>query len=282
MNSRLNTSVGRGPCVSRPSPRRCGLAEVSLAALVPVLWSALSHAAAPEVQLRRSGFAFMSPQTQAMQSDDSLNPGLLWVKDGEAGWRRQEGLAKKSCEACHGQASASMRGVAARYPALDALDQRPVDLAARINLCRARHQQAAPLVAEGPALLGLTAYVAMQSRGLPIAPLGDPALAPHRARGQALFHQRMGQLDLSCASCHDALAGRLLGGSVIPPADAAPYPAYRLQWQSLGSLQRRIRNCLSGVRAEPFPYGASQLIELELYLAERARGLPMETPGVRP
>jgi sulfur-oxidizing protein SoxA len=50
----------------------------------------------------------------------------------------------------------------------------------------------------------------------------------------------------------------------------------------MGSLQRRLRNCMSGVRAQAFPYGAQEFVELELYLAERARGMAVETPGVRP
>lgn len=37
-----------------------------------------------------------------------------------------------------------------------------------------------------------------------------------------------------------------------------------------------------GMRAEPFPYGAPEFIELELYLMSRASGLRIETPGVRP
>jgi sulfur-oxidizing protein SoxA len=135
---------------------------------------------------------------------------------------------------------------------------------------------------EGHELLALTAYVAIQSRGLPVEPAADPELAPFRERGAALFRQRIGQLDLSCASCHDALTGRHLGGAVIPPADPVPYPVYRLEWQTLGSLQRRIRNCLNGVRAEPLSYGALEMIELELFLAVRARGLRLEAPGVRP
>jgi sulfur-oxidizing protein SoxA len=217
-----------------------------------------------------------------MQDDDSLNPGLLWVKEGDGLWRRPEGPGQKSCETCHAPAAISMRGVATRYPAWDQLEKRPVDLAQRINLCRTRHQLTTPLAAEGADLLALTSLVARQSRGLPIAPPGDADLAPHLARGRAQFFQRMGQLDLSCAACHDDLVGKRLGSSQIPPADAAPYPVYRLQWQTLGSLQRRIRNCMTGVRAEPFEYGVPQMVELELYLAARAKGLAMEAPGVRP
>ncbi|MES2053013.1 MAG: sulfur oxidation c-type cytochrome SoxA, partial [Pseudomonadota bacterium] len=42
----------------------------------------------PASDPRRSGFEFMGPSTQAMQKDDALNPGMLWVKDGEALWQK--------------------------------------------------------------------------------------------------------------------------------------------------------------------------------------------------
>ncbi len=175
-----------------------------------------------------------------------------------------------------------MRGVAARHPAWDRAAERPVNLAQRINLCRQRHQQAPPLAAESADLLGLEAFVARQSRGLPIAPDPDPRLAPFRERGRLLFEQRIGQLDLSCAQCHDANAGRRLGGSLIPQGHPTGYPIYRLEWQALGSLQRRLRNCMTGVRAEPYAYGAPELVALELYLATRAAGLTVDAPAVRP
>ena len=122
----------------------------------------------------------------------------------------------------------------------------------------------------------------MQSRGLPMQANDDPRVAPFRERGRSLFFQRIGQLDFSCAQCHDDNAGQRLAGSVIPQAHPTGYPVYRLEWQSLGSLQRRLRNCMTGVRAEPYAYGAMALTELELYLAARAAGLRIETPAVRP
>ena len=39
---------------------------------------------------------------------------------------------------------------------------------------------------------------------------------------------------------------------------------------------------MTGVRAEPFAYGTPELVELELYLAQRSRGMTLETPAVRP
>lgn len=256
------------------------------------LWAAIGLSAGPTAPFaedmpapqRRapSGFDFMSAQTQAMQRDDSLNPALLWVKEGEALWRQPAGNAGKACATCHDPAATRMRGVAARYPTMERTLQRPVDLTGRINLCRVNHQRAPAFGAESAELLSLAAYISIQSRGLPIAPPDDASLAPFRERGATLYRQRLGQLDLACASCHDALQGQRLGSSPIPPADPAPYPVYRLEWQTLGSLQRRIRNCMTGVRAEPFAYGAPELVELELFLAARARGVVMEAPGVRP
>jgi sulfur-oxidizing protein SoxA len=253
-----------------------------LPALLVFLMGAAGAQTPPQKDTRRSGFEGMGASTQAMQKDDALNPAMLWVKDGEALWKQAAGAGSKACASCHAAAPDSMRGVAARYPAFDAMLGRPLTLGQRINQCRQQHQQAAPLRPESPELLGLESYVALQSRGLPLAPPDDERLEPFRERGQKLFTQRMGQLNLSCAQCHDGLAGRRLAGSVIPEAHPTGYPVYRLEWQSLGSLQRRLRGCMSGVRAQPFAYGAQELVELELYLNTRAKGMAMEAPAVRP
>lgn len=258
--------------------RRARLA--GLAALALLLGCATPS---PAPDSRRSGFDFMGEQTRAMQRDDSANPAMLWVQDGQAAWNAPPAPpAGRACASCHGAAQSSMRGVAARYPAWDAVLARPVNLGTRINLCRERYQQLPPLAADHQQMLAIEAYVAHQSRGLPIAPDPDPRLQAYRERGALLFAQRMGQLDLSCAQCHDQLAGRKLGGSVIPQAHPTGYPLYRLEWQGLGSLQRRLRGCMAGVRAEPFAAGSTEFVELELHLASRAMGMPLETPAVRP
>ena len=231
---------------------------------------------------RKSGAQFMGASTQAMQRDDSQNPAMLWVVDGEAQWQASAGKGGKSCASCHGDAKASMRGVAARFPAFDSHRKLPINLAQRINQCREGKQKLPPWRPESRELLAMESYVALQSRGMPVAPPRDARLKQSTERGQRLFNQRIGQLNLSCAQCHDANWGKRLAGSTIPQGHASAYPIYRLEWQDMGSLQRRLRNCMSGVRAEVPPYGALELVELELYLAARARGMAMESPGVRP
>jgi sulfur-oxidizing protein SoxA len=255
----------------------------AVAAMAAVLGSALP-AFASDIPLadRKSSSEFMGRETRAMQDDDTANPGMLWVLDGESLWNSKSGAANKSCADCHGDARTSMKSVAARYPAFDAARGRPVDFEQRINICRADQQQATPLPFESKELLALTAYVARQSRGLPIAVADDERTRPFIAAGRAMFEQRQGQINMSCAQCHDDNWGKRLSGNLVPQAHPTGYPIYRLEWQTLGSLQRRLRNCLVGMRAEPYPLGAAEYVDLELYLMWRARGLAIETPGVRP
>src|SRR5262249_57796106 len=124
-----------------------------------------------------------------------------------------------------------------------------------INGCRTGHGEAEPWAGESGALLALPASVAYQSRGLPIVVQANAELQPFLDLGNELFHRRQGQLNLSCSQCHDDNWGKRLAGAVIPQAHPTAYPVYRLEWQSLGSLERRLRNCMIGVRAEPYEYG---------------------------
>jgi L-cysteine S-thiosulfotransferase len=266
-----------------PPATLCVLAcRAALAATI--MLAILGPAGAADIPLdqRRSGYTDLGSDSRAMQDDDATNPASLWVLDGEMLWNQRAGAANRSCADCHGDAASSMKGVAARYPAFSPASKGPIDLEQRINLCRTEHQRATPLPFESHDLLALTVYVGRQSRGLPIAQGSDQRLAPFIEAGRKLFTQRIGQIDMSCAQCHDDNWGKHVASSLIPQGHPTGYPIYRLEWQTLGSLQRRLRNCMIGMRAEPFDYGAIENVEMELYLMWRARGLRVETPAVRP
>lgn len=229
----------------------------------------------------KSGLEFASADTRAMQADDFANPGMLWVARGEKLWREPAGAAGKACADCHGDAKARMRGVAPRYPQLDAGTARLINLEGRIMQCRERRQQAAPLKYESEELLALTAYVGFQSRGMPVNVAIDWQTRRNFEAGREFYYRRVGQMNLACANCHQDNWGRKLGPETISQGHGNAYPIYRLEWQTMGSLHRRFRSCLSGVRAEMLPPGAPEFLDLELYLAWRGSGLAVETPGVR-
>jgi sulfur-oxidizing protein SoxA len=257
--------------------RVAALAAITIA----LAWSGLPALGEIPLEQRKSTYELMSPETKAMQDEDTANPASLWVLDGEAAWKRAAGDEKKACADCHEDAAASMKGVAAHYPVYDAARDAALNLETRINLCRTEHQRAAPLAAEGRELLALAAFLARQARGTPIAAAQGPLLQTIE-HGRQLFTRRQGQINLSCAQCHDDNWDQKLAGVTVPQGHPTAYPVYRLEWQTLGSLQRRLRNCLIGMRAEPYIYGSPEYIALEAYLMWRARGMPLEGPGVRP
>jgi L-cysteine S-thiosulfotransferase len=228
---------------------------------------------------RRSGYDDASPETRAMQDDDAANPAFLWVQQGESLWSQPEGTEGRSCASCHDDVTKSMRGVTARYPAFDPRRDRLVTIEQRINICRTDRMAAPVLRWDDERLLSLATLIGLQSRGLPVA--AEPR-EPFLSEGAALFRERMGQLNLSCAQCHEDRPGQKLSGAVIPQGHPNGYPEYRLEWQSMGSLYRRLRNCMVGVRAEPFDPDSREAAALALFLAVRANGMRIETPAVRP
>ena len=209
----------------------------------------------------RSGLDYASDEVRQLQASDAENPGMLWVDRGAA-------LFKQHCSACH--TPASMKGVAASYPRV--VDGRVINLEAQV-----RHNGPA-FAYESPELLSLTAYVAHQSRGMPVQ---ISAEGERFEAGKQAYYRRRGQMNLSCAHCHEANPGKKLGAETLSQGQSNGYPAYRLEWESLGSLHRRLRACMYGLHAELPDFGSPLLLDLELFLAARAKGLPVEAPAVR-
>ena len=207
------------------------LAACTLAGSAPSLRTATSVGA----DTRRSGFDDMSAALQAMQRDDTQNPAMLWVQEGEALWARRAGNGS-SCAGCHGADGDSVASAAARHPAFDAEKRRPLTLAGRIDRCRQRHLGLPGEGADGAEVLALSAWLAHRARGLPIEAPDDARLAPWRERGEALWRQRMGQLDLAC---HLATTSAPASGSAAPSSRRATRRATR----STGSNGRRSARC---------------------------------------
>ncbi|MBM3569901.1 MAG: sulfur oxidation c-type cytochrome SoxA [Alphaproteobacteria bacterium] len=225
--------------------------------------------------------ALLATWPAAAQTDDMANPAFLWVEEGKALWSERPRPGAKSCADCHGAAETAMRGVAARHPAFDAKRGRAMLLTQRLDACRVEHQGETPFEPESRRQLGLAAYIALQSRGLPVAIAADGPLAKTVAEGRALYTRRIGQLDLSCAQCHDDLVGRRLAATAIPSGHVNAYPVYRSDWLGMGSFWRRLGNCTTGVRAEAFAPHSPEHVALESYLAARGNDLPMQAPGFR-
>ena len=229
-----------------------------------------------------SGYLYMGGQVRDLQDDDFLNPGMFAVEQGAELWSRAEGTVGHSCASCHGEAPESMRGVAARYPEYDAELGRLMNLESRINEMRTEYMGAAAWPLESEALLSMASFVAYQSRGIPMEVDISGGARTYWEEGRDFYSQRRGQLDLACNQCHEGLAGFYLRGDRISQGHVNGFPFYRLMWGSMGSRHRMFRWCNWAVRAETHELGSREYLGLELYLAWRGRGLPIEAPAVRP
>lgn len=236
--------------------------------------------AAPAAAEIRSGSAFLSPDMARQQGDETRNPGFFWVEQGEELFSVSP-PGGEACVTCHAAPRQSLRGAATRYPQVDAASGKLLNLEGRIEQCRVERQKQPGFGYESAELLAMTAYVASLSRGLPMSVRTDGPAQGFFEAGKAFFERRQGQLNLSCQQCHDGLVGQKLRGDTISHGAGTGYPAYRLEWNSVGSLHRRLRACSLGVRATQFDFGSPDYLALELYLAGRAKGLPVETPAIR-
>jgi L-cysteine S-thiosulfotransferase len=237
----------------------------------------------PEYPLQEivSGYWFRTKETRAIQDDDLVNPGFFGVDAGERLWSQVDGTAGKSCAGCHHDANSSMKGVGATTPKWSDKLRKPVNLEQQINICRTERMGAAPWAFGSEELVDMTTYVRFQSRGMPVTPKVDGPMSPWLARGKALYYTRVGQLDLACANCHDNNYGKYLRADFLSQGQSNGFPVYRLREQRLVPLHERMEGCVYDVRGTPYPPLSDDAIALELYLAWRGTGLPVETPAVR-
>jgi sulfur-oxidizing protein SoxA len=229
----------------------------------------------------QSGLAFTGPEILELQADDFANPALPYMDKGSKLWSQTAGKSDKSCESCHGEINSGMKGVAARYPAIDKPSGKLFNLEDRIRQCRVKKQKASDWPLESDELLAVSLYVTSASNGMPIQADIEGKAKSHFENGQKIFTTRQGQLNMSCTQCHDQRYGIKLYTDRLSQGQPNAYPAYRIEWQRLASLERRLRFCYNGVRAEVPAWGHGVMRDISLYLMWRAQGLNIEVPSVR-
>jgi len=228
-----------------------------------------------------SGWRYRNAETQALQMDDFENPAFTAVDRGEELWNTSDGSNGKSCASCHGDASDSMAGVRAQMPKWSATLGKPHTMETQINACRTDQMDAEAWKWEAPDMLAMTAFVGLQSRGMPVDVQTDGGMAPWVEQGKELYYTRVGQLDMACANCHEANHGKMIRADHLSQGQINGFPVYRLKWAGLGSIHRRFKGCMDNIRATPFKRGSDEFIALEAYIASRGNGLSVETPSIR-
>ena len=228
-----------------------------------------------------SGWLFRTDETQALQTDDFDNPGFIFVEAGLAAWKKVDGAAGKSCESCHKDIQTSMKGVRAGMPKWNEKAKEVWSLENYINDCRENRMQAKPWAWAKAEMDAMVAAVGLQSRGMPVkVDVSGPA-AEWFNRGKDMYYTRYGQLELSCANCHEDHYGDMIRADHLSQGQTNGFPTYRLKNTKLNSIHDRFKGCIRDTRAETFATGSAEFRALELYVAWRGQGLSVETPSVR-
>ena len=236
----------------------------------------------PNLAERYSGFLFRDQATRDMQMDDFENPAMLAVEEGAELWSTPEGTAGQSCQDCHGEASDSMAGVRASMPHINGAGEL-WSLENYVNNCRTTRMGAAePWGWNSAEMRAMTSHISMQSRGMPVNVAIDGAAAPFWEQGREMYYTRFGQLELSCANCHEDSTGLMIRADHLSQGQISGFPTYRLKDQRVVSIHNRFVGCIRDTRAETFAMGSPEFIALELYVASRGNGLAVEGVSVRP
>lgn len=227
-----------------------------------------------------SGWVYREDATQAMQMDDFDNPGMLAVELATDAWNTVEGSEGKSCASCH-NGPESMAGVSATYPKWNEAAGEVRTTWAQINDCRTNRMGAEAWKISSDSMTGMQALIASQSRGMPVNVAIDGPAAETWAKGKEIYYTRYGQLELSCANCHEDNYGNYIRADHLSQGQINGFPTYRLSNAALVSVQNRFVGCVRDSRAEPFGEGSPEFVALELYVASRGNGLSVEGPAVR-
>lgn len=227
-----------------------------------------------------SGWLFRDPETRAMERDDFDNPAMVFVDQAAEVWNKVDGSEGKSCASCHGDVS-GMKGVDASYPKWNEAAGEVRTTWQMINECREKRMGAEPWNVKSGSMAAMQALIAMQSRGMPVyVQIDGPAHATWE-KGKEIYYTRYGQLELSCASCHEQNYGNHIRSDHLSQGQINGFPTYRLKNAKLNTVQDRFWGCIRDTRAEPFDRGSPEFVALEFYVKSRGNGLSVEGPSVR-
>ena len=227
-----------------------------------------------------SGWHFRSDETQAMEMDDFDNPGMIFVEQGVEIWNAVDGSEGKSCASCHG-APEEMAGVKAVYPKWNEAAGEVRTLQMQVNDCRETRMGAKPWKTDKGDSIPIEALLASVSRGMPVnVAIDGPAQATWE-KGKEIYYTRYGQLELSCANCHEDNYGNMVRADHLSQGQINGFPTYRLKNAKLNGTHSRFKGCVRDTRAETFSPGGPEFVALELYVASRGNGLSIEGPSVR-
>lgn len=227
-----------------------------------------------------SGWLFREDETRDLQKDDFDNPGMVFVDRGLDAWNKKMGAKGESCAGCH-QGPESMTGLRAQTPRVDAKTGKLMIVENYVNSCVTERMGLEAWGMTSDKMKDMLALISMQSRGQVVNVAIDGPAKPFWEHGKEIYYTRYGQLEMSCANCHEDNFGKMIRADHLSQGQVNGFPAYRLKDAGILSAQQRFVGCVRDTRAETFKAGSDEFKALELYVASRGNGLSVEGVSVR-
>ncbi len=226
------------------------------------------------------------------------NPAELYEAAGEELWAKPAGPKSASLEKCDlGLGPGVVHGASAQLPRYFADTNRVQDLESRLMTCMTTLQG----IPEAEMVNGtfgkgarknieaIVAYVVTHSKGMKInVSVNHPKEKEMLALGEKIFYLQGGTMDFSCASCH-AVDNKRIRMQDLPNLTTQKgaaegwgnWPAYRVSSGTFWTMQQRLNDCYRQQRM-PFPiYGSDVTIALSVFMANKANGGTVQTPGLK-
>lgn len=234
----------------------------------------------PLEEFKNGVYAIDAASREQWEAIEEFPPYEINVENGEELFNKPfaNGKTYASCFKNGGE------GIRQLYPYYDTKSGKVKTLEAEINECRVKNGEK-PLKTKKGEIADVSAYMAYTSRGEKLdirIPDDAGALAAYN-RGKTHFYQKRGQLNMSCADCHQYYSGRKVRADLLSPALGHPthFPVYRSKWNALGTLHRRYSGCNAQVRAKPFKAQGEEYSALEYFHTYMSNGLEVNGPGAR-
>jgi L-cysteine S-thiosulfotransferase len=114
----------------------------------------------------------------------------------------------------------------------------------------------------------------------------NPQMKAAYALGEKTFTTKRGGRGLACLSCHSSdIIGSVLRTQPLPDLgvqnSGGTWPAYRMTKSSLRTLQRRFQGCMKNALLKVIPIGSPEMVALEVYVTDKAKGKVIAIPGLK-
>ena len=193
-------------------------------------------------------------------------------------------------------------GIKQNYPYYDAKAGKVRTLVKDIHACLKKKgvdAKKAGIKTKKGKITAIMAYMAYTSRGKKgnvVVPNDKKALAIYKL-GKTHFYAKRGQLNFSCADCHQYSSGMMARGNLLSAAlgHTSHFPVWRRKWakktaskkgkqgpmDGFGTIQRRYGGCNKQVRAKPLKAQGDEYTALEYFHTYMSNGIKLNGPAVR-